>query len=161
LTVTVSIFESPLGMIRLEQRGDALVRLSFPESEEPSSPRCEGPLALALTRYFAGDAQALGAVRVDPTGTDFQKRVWQRLRAIPAGETVSYGALARELGSSARAVGSANARNPVALVVPCHRVIGADGSLTGFAYGLARKEWLLAHEARVRSAPRPRLAARA
>jgi methylated-DNA-[protein]-cysteine S-methyltransferase len=81
-------------------------------------------------------------------GSPFQQQVWQALRRIPAGQTRSYGELATELGSSPRAVGRANATNPIAVVVPCHRVIGADGSLTGFAFGVAIKQWLLDHERR-------------
>jgi methylated-DNA-[protein]-cysteine S-methyltransferase len=85
---------------------------------------------------------------VAPAGTQFQQRVWAQLRAIPPGETRSYQALATALGQpgAARAIGLANGRNPVALVIPCHRVIGADGRLTGYAGGLAAKAWLLTHE---------------
>jgi methylated-DNA-[protein]-cysteine S-methyltransferase len=102
----------------------------------------------SLRAYFAGDLHAIDSIPVATPGTPFQQRVWSELRAIPAGQTVSYGALARRLGSPAavRAVGLANGANPIAIVVPCHRVIGADGSLTGYGGGLARKRWLLAHE---------------
>ncbi len=103
-----------------------------------------------LTAYFDG-----GLTRFDlplaPSGTRFQLRVWDELRRIPFGTVSSYGELARRLGraGAARAVGAANGRNPISIVVPCHRVIGADGSLTGFGGGIERKRWLLAHEARV------------
>jgi methylated-DNA-[protein]-cysteine S-methyltransferase len=101
----------------------------------------------ALERYFAGDLGALSALTTAAEGTDYQRRVWRRLRDIPAGQTRSYEQIARALGdTSARAVGAANGRNPVALVVPCHRVIGSDGALTGYAGGLERKRWLLEHE---------------
>jgi len=102
----------------------------------------------ALLAYFEGDLHALDALRVRTAGTPLQRTVWHALRGIPAGATTSYGALARQLGRplASRAVGMANARNPVALIVPCHRVVGADGSLTGYAGGLERKRWLLAHE---------------
>ena len=104
----------------------------------------------AFERYFAGELAALDNVRSATHGTDFQRKVWAALRTIAYGETLSYGALAARIGSpkAVRAVGLANGQNPIALVVPCHRVIGADGSLTGYASGLPRKRWLLDHEAR-------------
>jgi methylated-DNA-[protein]-cysteine S-methyltransferase len=104
--------------------------------------------ASALDRYFGGDLRALDALAVDTGGTPFQQRVWIALRAIPVGTAVSYSALARTIGMprAVRAVAAANGANPVAIVIPCHRVIGADGSLTGYGGGLARKRWLLAHE---------------
>jgi methylated-DNA-[protein]-cysteine S-methyltransferase len=103
------------------------------------------PLRDAFARYFAGDAAALGGVRWIASGTDFQRRVWDALCAIPAGETISYRQLAERIGkpTAMRAVGLANGANPVAVVVPCHRVIGANGSLTGYGGGLPRKTWLL------------------
>jgi methylated-DNA-[protein]-cysteine S-methyltransferase len=102
----------------------------------------------ALEAYFAGALDALGGIVTATDGTDFQRQVWAALRLIPAGTTVSYGALASRLGRPAavRAVGLANGANPIAIVVPCHRVIGADASLTGYGGGLDRKRWLLAHE---------------
>jgi methylated-DNA-[protein]-cysteine S-methyltransferase len=101
-----------------------------------------------LRRYFAGDLDALEEVAVEMNGTGFQKRVWQALRAVKAGRTSSYAALAKRIGTPAavRAVGAANGANPVAVIVPCHRIIGTDGSLTGYGGGLRRKEWLLRHE---------------
>jgi methylated-DNA-[protein]-cysteine S-methyltransferase len=102
----------------------------------------------ALDAYFAGDLRSLAALPIDPGGSDFQRAVWDALRAVPVGETVSYGALARAVGrpGAARAVGAACGANPVWLVVPCHRAIGSDGHLVGYAAGLERKSWLLAHE---------------
>ncbi|HEY2584207.1 MAG TPA: methylated-DNA--[protein]-cysteine S-methyltransferase [Tepidisphaeraceae bacterium] len=107
-------------------------------------------LTRALAAYFAGDIEALADVPTATNGTPFQHEVWNALRAIPAGTTVSYGQLAAAIGrkGASRAVGAANGANPIPVVVPCHRVIGADGSLTGFASGLGRKRWLLDHEAR-------------
>ena len=101
-----------------------------------------------LRAYLAGELAAIDAIPVETGGTLFQRQVWSALRRIPAGRTVSYAALARRIGrpAASRAVGAANARNPVAIVVPCHRLIGSDASLTGYAGGLARKRWLLAHE---------------
>jgi methylated-DNA-[protein]-cysteine S-methyltransferase len=103
---------------------------------------------IAIEAYFAGELEALEAVATATGGTEFQKQVWAALRAIPAGGTVSYGELAARIGRPAavRAVGAANGANPIPIVVPCHRVIGADASLTGFGGGLERKRWLLAHE---------------
>ncbi|MBI4516223.1 MAG: methylated-DNA--[protein]-cysteine S-methyltransferase [Deltaproteobacteria bacterium] len=104
----------------------------------------------ALERYYNGAITALETIPVALAGTPFQEKVWQALRAIAGGSTVSYGALAKRIGTpnAVRAVGLANGRNPVGVVVPCHRVIGSDGSLTGYGGGLARKRWLLEHEAR-------------
>lgn len=101
-----------------------------------------------LDAYFAGDLAALARVRITLTGTAFERRVREELLRIPPGATVSYTELARRSGhpGAVRAAGSANAHNPLAIVVPCHRVIGADGSLTGYAGGLERKRWLLTHE---------------
>jgi methylated-DNA-[protein]-cysteine S-methyltransferase len=99
--------------------------------------------------YFDGDVRALDALPVKTQGTAFQSEVWAALRAIPVGQTRSYGQLAAAIGrpSAVRAVGLANGSNPVGVIVPCHRVIGANGTLTGYAGGLERKRWLLAHEA--------------
>jgi methylated-DNA-[protein]-cysteine S-methyltransferase len=117
-----------------------------------------GELIAQLDQYFAGSAVEFD-VPLSLSGTDFQRRVWTELREIPHGETISYGELARRLGSpgASRAVGLANGRNPIAIVVPCHRVIGADGRLTGYGGGLERKAWLLRHEAVVQGAPADRL----
>jgi methylated-DNA-[protein]-cysteine S-methyltransferase len=102
----------------------------------------------ALEAYLAGDLHAIDTVRVSARGTAFQQEVWTALRTIQAGATLSYGALAAQIDhpKAVRAVGLANGSNPIAVVVPCHRVIGADGSLTGYGGGLERKRWLLEHE---------------
>jgi methylated-DNA-[protein]-cysteine S-methyltransferase len=111
-------------------------------------PRPASDARAALEAYFAGDLCAADSVAVRTGGTAFQRAVWAALRGIPAGQTLSYGALAARLNrpSAVRAVGMANGANPVSIVVPCHRVIGADGSLTGYGGGLPRKRWLLEHE---------------
>jgi methylated-DNA-[protein]-cysteine S-methyltransferase len=103
-----------------------------------------------LSAYFDGDVEALADVPVATGGTAFQREVWAALREIPCGRTESYGALARRIRrpSAVRAVGLANGANPIGIVVPCHRVVGHDGRLTGYAGGLERKRWLLEHEAR-------------
>jgi methylated-DNA-[protein]-cysteine S-methyltransferase len=106
-----------------------------------------------IAAYFAGDLHAIDDLPVRTGGTPFQRAVWAALRAIPCGTTVSYAEIARRIGrpSALRAVGLANNANPVGIVVPCHRVVGSDGSLTGYGGGLERKRWLLAHEARARA----------
>ena len=108
------------------------------------------PARQALQAYFDGELDAVVALETAKAGTEFQGLVWAGLRRIPAGETLSYGALAAKLGrpSASRAVGLANGANPIPIVVPCHRVIGANNALTGFGSGLPRKRWLLDHEGR-------------
>ena len=108
------------------------------------------PTRQALDAYFKCDLEALASVRVATGGSPFQRQVWAALRTIPAGATMSYGQLATKLArpSASRAVGLANGANPIAVVVPCHRVIGADGALTGYGGGIDRKRWLLEHERR-------------
>jgi len=112
---------------------------------------CHNPFDLtsALESYFAGDMESIQSLPVLTAGTAFQQIVWQSLRSIPTGKTESYGSLAKKLGMAAavRAVGLANGANPISIVVPCHRVIGSDGSLTGYGGGIERKRWLLEHEA--------------
>jgi methylated-DNA-[protein]-cysteine S-methyltransferase len=108
----------------------------------------KSPARRALDAYFAGELTAIDALQTATNGTPFQREVWAALRRIPTGRTLSYGALAKKIGRPAavRAVGLANGANPIAIVVPCHRVIGANASLTGYGGGLERKRWLLAHE---------------
>jgi methylated-DNA-[protein]-cysteine S-methyltransferase len=105
-------------------------------------------LSAVLKRYFKGDLAALDAIETDADGTPFQHKVWNALRRIPAGTTTTYAALAERIGRPAavRAVGHANGANPVAIVVPCHRLVGSQGSLTGYGGGLDRKRWLIDHE---------------
>jgi len=123
------------------------VKARFGEVELVPTPNPFG-LSEWVRAYFAGDLAAIEGIPTNGGGTEFERQVWAELRTIPCGSTVSYGFIARKLGDVglSRAVGIANARNPVAIVVPCHRVIGADGSLTGYGGGLARKRWLLDHE---------------
>jgi methylated-DNA-[protein]-cysteine S-methyltransferase len=101
-----------------------------------------------LESYLAGDLAAIETIRVQTNGSEFQKKVWSALRTIPVGTTTTYGAIAKQVGNanSSRAVGLANGSNPISIVVPCHRVVGANTKLTGYAGGLVRKEWLLQHE---------------
>jgi methylated-DNA-[protein]-cysteine S-methyltransferase len=162
-TLTLDRVATPVGEVLLVTDGLGSVRaLDFAGYEDRmnrllvrhapgaslTAGRAPGPVRTALERYFGGDAHALDGLTVTTGGTDFQRSVWKALRAIPAGETRTYGQLAAAIGSpkAVRAVGLANGRNPVALIVPCHRVIGANGTLTGYAGGLERKRWLLQHE---------------
>ena len=126
-------------MMRLEKRFGAIDFVSGPMIDEAVA---------AIESYFAGDIAAIDRIPVDLGGTEFQQKVWARLRRITAGSTTSYGELARALGSpgAMRAVGMANGRNPVPIVVPCHRVIASDGTLGGYGGGLPIKKWLLVHE---------------
>lgn len=130
-----------------EARMLRLLRLHYgPVTLEPG----KAPVAItqALEAYFAGDHRALDAISVETGGTAFQREAWAALRRIPAGETWSYGRQAASMGKpkAVRAVGMANGANPVGIVVPCHRVIGSGGALTGYGGGLHRKRWLLEHE---------------
>ena len=138
---------SPIGDMLLQHDGAALLALDFDDRAVPVTAGCSA-FARAVRAYFAGDLHALDAVPVRISGTPFETAVWQTLRRIPVGETWSYAQLATALDrpKAVRAVGRANGRNPVALVVPCHRVIGADGRLVGYGGGLERKAWLLRHE---------------
>jgi methylated-DNA-[protein]-cysteine S-methyltransferase len=151
-------FDTPIGELLLAGDGRALQRLSMqsaprPVAIDPRWQRDDRPFAGAreqLEQYFDGARREFD-VELDLVGNPFELRVWDALLEIPYGETASYGQIATALGepAAARAVGLANARNPVALIVPCHRVIGADGSLTGYGGGLERKQFLLDLEAGV------------
>jgi methylated-DNA-[protein]-cysteine S-methyltransferase len=144
-----ALVESPLGPIAIALDRDQLCALEFDDSDpDRPRPRATGPVADRLRAYFAGDLDALDSIPVAPAGTAFQLRVWQALRRIPAGRTRSYQEIAAEIGAPAaiRAVGAANGKNPISLVIPCHRVIASTGKLHGYGGGLWRKEWLLRHE---------------
>ena len=127
-----------------EERMLKLFRLHYKEEVVDGNTKIREP----IEAYFAGELGALDKIPVLARGTAFQQEVWTALRAIPAGTTLSYGALAKQIGRPAavRAVGLANGSNPIGVVVPCHRVIGANGTLTGYGGGLNRKSWLLNHE---------------
>jgi methylated-DNA-[protein]-cysteine S-methyltransferase len=129
-------------MRRLLQRHLGTNDFELVEPKRPSKAR------RSLEAYFKGKLEAVEELKTATGGTDFQRAVWKALRRIPAGETISYGELAKRIGKpkAMRAVGLANGANPIAIVVPCHRVIGADATLTGYGGGLDRKRWLLAHE---------------
>jgi methylated-DNA-[protein]-cysteine S-methyltransferase len=145
---------SPVGELTLVAEEGALVLIAFAtEPWVPAPGDTEDPAALAavieqLREYFEGRRREFAAA-FDLRGTEFQKKVWRALAAIPFGETVAYGEIAHRVGSpaAARAVGAACGSNPLPLIIPCHRAVGSDGSLTGFGGGLEAKRWLLAHEA--------------
>lgn len=153
---------SPIGTILLVSDEEALRALDFEDCQHrmyqllrryngtctPTPGLAAADAARRIAAYFDGDLAALDNIPTRTGGTEFQRRVWAALRGIPPGTTTTYGTLAATIGASSasRAVGLANGANPVALVVPCHRVIGADSSLTGYGGGLARKAWLLRHE---------------
>ncbi len=150
--------DSPIGKLLIAGDGDTIRRIDFAKNGKPSRPEADwqessrGPVAQAarqLREYFAGSRTDFD-LPLAPEGTEFQRNVWQRLQEIPYGETISYGELARRVGNpkASRAVGAANGQNPIPIVIPCHRVIGANGKLTGFGGGLPTKEALLALEAR-------------
>jgi methylated-DNA-[protein]-cysteine S-methyltransferase len=160
--IGLTTISSPIGELTIAARGPRLCLLHFgadgadvrrtlerwyrdtPIERDPDP----AGAATALAKYFAGDLNALDAIEIELNGTPFQRRVWEALRTVRAGTTRSYADLARAVNaaSAVRAVGAANGANPVALVVPCHRIIGTNGSLTGYGGGLERKQWLLRHE---------------
>ena len=162
-TLTLDRVATPTGEVLLVVDADGVVRaLDFAGYEDRMSRllrrhwgevelvegRAPAAVRSAVEAWFGGDLTAFDGLKVRTNGTDFQRAVWAALRAIPAGETRTYGQLAAAIGSpkAVRAAGLANGQNPIAVIVPCHRVIGASGALTGYAGGLERKQWLLAHE---------------
>lgn len=176
MQLTIGRLTSPIGALLLvSDDGDALRALDFDDCEArlhrllrlhygryALAPRASpDAISRPLAAYFDGDLEAIEAIPVATGGTAFQRRVWTALRRLPPGSTSSYGALAGSLGQPAasRAVGLANGANPVAIVVPCHRVVGGNGALTGYGGGLDRKRWLLEHEG-VRTRPARRVTSR-
>ncbi len=143
-------FKSPVGTLEIKGNKDGLSSLHFMNSEEkptPKTPKYLQEIVAQLQEYFEGTRTEFN-LKLNPEGTEFQKRVWKQLQEIPFSKTVSYQTIANRLGDPKviRAAASANGKNPIAIIIPCHRVIGKDGSLTGFAGGLHRKKWLLDHE---------------
>jgi methylated-DNA-[protein]-cysteine S-methyltransferase len=157
-TIWYAELKTPLGTLVLESDGEALTRIRLPEEEwvpESGVRRVRKPelfreAAVQLGAYFRGERREFD-LPLAPRGTAFQQKVWSLLQEIPCGETITYGELARRAGNprASRAVGAANGRNPLPIVIPCHRVIGSNGRLTGYAGGIAAKEKLLAIEGAV------------
>jgi methylated-DNA-[protein]-cysteine S-methyltransferase len=156
--VNYSYLETPIGTLLIAGDDRAIHRIEFPKNGKARRPEADwhesarGPVAEAirqLREYFAGRRSDFD-LPLAPQGTAFQKTVWDRLQEIPYGETISYGELAKRVGNpkASRAVGAANGQNPIPIVIPCHRVIGSNGKLTGFGGGLPTKETLLALEAK-------------
>lgn len=151
---TIDYFESPIGTLLIEASSQGLSRLIFVEQprQQASTNQITERCKQQLQDYFAGRRRQfdmpLDLDGLTKKSTDFQKSIWQRLLAIPFGTTRSYAELAKEINKpkAVRAVGAANGRNPISIILPCHRVIGSDGSLTGYAWGMQRKQWLLKHE---------------
>lgn len=148
-------YASPVGRLTLAGEGEALTGLwlegqKYFGSKDHPVRMGEAPafqeIRRWLDRYFAGEDPGGVSVPLHPEGTPFQRRVWELLGTIPYGQTTTYGLLAQRMGSSPRAVGAAVGRNPISILIPCHRVVGSDGSLTGYAGGVERKRWLLEHE---------------
>lgn len=146
---------SPVGELTIGADASGITAIAFPGEMPAVAGTATSPLIREAMRqlraYFAGQITRF-ELPLNPAGTVFQQSVWQALLAVPYGATASYGAIAAAVGNprASRAVGLANGRNPIAIVVPCHRIIGRDGSLTGYGGGLDRKRWLLAHEQRRR-----------
>lgn len=146
-----AVIPSPAGPVRIDEEAGAIVAVNFADEalRPPGSPLLQEAVR-QLHAYFHGALTAFD-LPIRLSGTPFRMKCWEALQAIPYGETISYGEQARRIGSpkAVRAVGGANHHNPISIIVPCHRVIGADGTLTGYGGGLDKKEWLLAHEQQV------------
>ncbi len=153
---TVCLDDTPMGAILLTFTDKGLAALDYAERGCQTSTQTPPPALLpmieaaqkVLTKYFAGENPDFQALPLDLQGTGFQKRVWRELQRIPRGNTISYKELAQRAGApkAFRAVGQANGKNPIPIIIPCHRVIAADGSLGGYSSGLDKKRWLLHHE---------------
>lgn len=142
--------QSAIGVLKVSGNEHGISSVSFLNEAIPVSQDIPKELQKAveqLGEYLSGSRTEF-TLKINPPGTDFQKKVWKKLQAIPYGKTMTYQEIANELGDPKviRAAASANGKNPIAIIVPCHRVIGSDGSLTGYAGGLSRKQWLLEHE---------------
>lgn len=145
---------TPLGKLHLNATFKGLVKAAFIDEDviiTSDIPKSLEDTCLQMSEYFDGK-RLIFDLKLDPEGTDFQKRVWDELLKIPYGKTASYMDMAKRLGDPKviRAAASANGKNPISIIIPCHRVIGSDGSLTGYASGLHRKKWLLEHESPVK-----------
>lgn len=158
-TTTEHSYQSPIGLMKIVTENEYLTELSFVDEIEaiidPVNHSAEPPAIVhqcieELIEYFNGSRKSF-SIAIHQEGTDFQQRVWKELYEVPFGETMSYGAMARKMGDEklVRAAANANGKNKIAIIVPCHRIIGADKALVGYAWGKNRKKWLLQHEGRL------------
>jgi len=153
-SITIAYYKSPLGILKISADEKGIKEIEFAQEEfksiQNSSSKIIKDCIKQLDEYFRGKRKSF-ELKLNPEGTEFQKKVWKELLKIPYGKTLSYGEIARRIKNqkAVRAVGQAIGRNPISIVIPCHRVIGGDGKLTGYASGLWRKEWLLKHEGAV------------
>ncbi|MEZ4512007.1 MAG: methylated-DNA--[protein]-cysteine S-methyltransferase [Chloroflexota bacterium] len=149
MTTNLAYYDSPIGLIEVGGTETAVNTLYFVEQRQPEAvgTPCLDEAVRQLEQYFAQTRQEF-SLSLEPKGTNFQQAVWQKLLTVPYGHTVSYSDIANALGNpkAVRAVGAANGQNPISLIIPCHRIIGSNGKLTGYGGGLWRKEWLLRHE---------------
>jgi len=144
----VSYLETPIGYLRILSQNGGISQIKFMEFDGPEEPDIHTESAKTqLREYFEGMRNSFDLI-LNPHGTEFESKVWEKLKSIPHGSTTTYGTIAKELGDTnfSQAVGAANGKNPIAIVIPCHRVIGSNNKLVGYAGGLERKEWLLKHE---------------
>jgi methylated-DNA-[protein]-cysteine S-methyltransferase len=150
MVIYKTYYKSPLGPIEISGMQESILSVDFVEEMLPGDadlPFCLKTCLNQIDEYFNGKRKEF-LLKLDPQGTNFQKLIWRQLEKIPFGEVVSYGEIASVIGKpkACRAVGHANGKNPIAIIIPCHRVIGSDGRLTGYGGGLWRKEWLIKHE---------------
>lgn len=144
----VSFLETPIGFLRILSNGDGITEIKFMDFDGPEDPDVHTESAKTQLREYFKGLRASFQLQLLPQGTGFEQKVWKQLLEIPQGSTTSYGVIAKKIGDekASQAVGKANGNNPIAIVIPCHRVVGADNKLTGYAGGTERKEWLLKHE---------------
>lgn len=149
-----SIYRSPIGSISVATNDNGILSISFLDNDESFAPEYHSGIVEMVLRqldeYFSGTRTTFD-LPLAPDGTEFEQRVWKELLSVKFGETASYLDIAKKLNSTGaiRAVGRANGANPIAIIIPCHRIVGSDGTLTGYSGGLRRKRWLLDHEARI------------
>lgn len=150
MSLHLTYYSSPIGIIEITGNEEGIVSLYFVDAKKDDSQLIPAELkecVYQLDEYFKGIRKEFG-LKLNPQGSEFQKKVWNQLLTVPFGKTASYLQISKQLGDSnaTRAVGNANGSNPISIVVPCHRIIGSNGKLTGYSGGLWRKEWLLNHE---------------
>lgn len=150
MSIQIAYYSSPIGIIEITGNDEGIATLYFVDTKKDDStiiPPVLKECVYQLDEYFKGIRKEFG-LKLNPQGSEFQKKVWNELHTVPFGKTASYLQISKQIGDSnaTRAVGNANGSNPIAIVIPCHRVIGSNGKLTGYSGGLWRKQWLLNHE---------------